>query len=547
MLKLLRQQVREQSFDLIKFARTNQGTCINQHPIVNKGDKVKEGQVLVDSFSLDGGNLALGRNVVCAFMSWEGCNFEDAIVISRRLVKDDAFTSVHIEKYEIEERDTKLGPEEITRDIPNVNEESLANLDEIGIVHVGAEVKPNDILVGKITPKGETEPSAEEKLLRAIFGEKTREVKDSSLRMPSGEWGRVIRIKVFSRDKHDELPAGVNNLVQVWVAQKRKISVGDKMSGRHGNKGVISTILPEEDMPFLPDGTPVDIVLNPLGVPSRMNIGQVLEAHLGWAAQTLGFKAINPIFDGADALTIEDALARTWIAWKAGAVNFNSENRGSARTDLEKVSEWLSSHGLDAKEIMDEEQKGVARKTSLYLWLEELGVGDSQQIRTLSDEDLEQLVQKVYKERKLYPPIFGKMELRDGRTGEIFNKPITVGNVYIMKLIHLVGDKVHARSTGPYSLITQQPLGGKAQFGGQRFGEMEVWALEGHGAAHTLQEMLTIKSDDVMGRAKAYESLVKGEDIQQLGIPESTKVLFMELRSLGFAVELLSEGENVSI
>ncbi|HUW44418.1 MAG TPA: DNA-directed RNA polymerase subunit beta [Dehalococcoidia bacterium] len=537
----------EQSFDLIKFARTNQGTCINQHPIVNKGDKVKRGQVLVDSFSLDGGNLALGQNVICAFMSWEGYNFEDAIVISRRLVKDDAYTSVHIEKYEIEERDTKLGPEEITRDIPNVNEESLANLDEIGIVHIGAEVKPNDILVGKITPKGETEPSAEEKLLRAIFGEKTREVKDSSLRMPSGEWGRVIRTKVFSRDNHDELPAGVNNLIQVWVAQKRKISVGDKMSGRHGNKGVISIILPEEDMPFLPDGTPVDIILNPLGVPSRMNIGQVFEAHLGWAAQTLGFQAINPIFDGADALTIEDALAKAWIAWKAGAVNFSPEDPGSARTDLEKVGEWLSRHGFDAKEIMDEEHKGVARKASLCLWLEELGIADSHQLRALGDEDLEQIVQKVYKERKLYPPIFGKMELRDGRTGELFDKPVTVGNIYIMKLIHLVGDKVHARSTGPYSLITQQPLGGKAQFGGQRFGEMEVWALEGYGAAHTLQEMLTIKSDDVMGRAKAYESLVKGEDIQQLGIPESTKVLFMELRSLGFAVELLSEGENVSI
>ena len=537
----------EQSFDLIKFARTNQGTCINQHPIVNKGDKVKRGQVLVDSFSLDDGNLALGQNVICAFMSWGGYNFEDAIVISRRLVKDDAYTSVHIEKYEIEERDTKLGPEEITRDIPNVNEESLANLDEIGIVHIGAEVKPNDILVGKITPKGETEPSAEEKLLRAIFGEKTREVKDSSLRMPSGEWGRVIRTKVFSRDNHDELPAGVNNLIQVWVAQKRKISVGDKMSGRHGNKGVISIILPEEDMPFLPDGTPVDIILNPLGVPSRMNIGQVFEAHLGWAAQTLGFQAINPIFDGADALTIEDALAKAWIAWKAGAVNFSPEDPGSARTDLEKVGEWLSRHGFDAKEIMDEEHKGVARKASLCLWLEELGIADSHQLRALGDEDLEQIVQKVYKERKLYPPIFGKMELRDGRTGELFDKPVTVGNIYIMKLIHLVGDKVHARSTGPYSLITQQPLGGKAQFGGQRFGEMEVWALEGHGAAHTLQEMLTIKSDDVMGRAKAYESLVKGEDIQQLGIPESTKVLFMELRSLGFAVELLSEGENVSI
>jgi DNA-directed RNA polymerase subunit beta len=537
----------EQVFDLIKFARTNQGTCINQHPIVNKGDKIKKGQVLVDSFSIDGGNLALGQNIICAFMSWEGYNFEDAIIISRRLVKDDVYTSVHIEKYEIEERDTKLGPEEITRDIPNVSEESLSNLDEIGIVRIGAEVKPNDILVGKITPKGETEPSAEEKLLRAIFGEKTREVKDSSLRMPSGEWGRVIRTRVFSRESHDELPAGVNKLIQVWVAQKRKISVGDKMSGRHGNKGVTSIILPEEDMPFLPDGTPVDIILNPLGVPSRMNIGQVLEAHLGWAAQVLGFRAINPVFDGADATTIEDALAKTWIAWKANAVSFNPENPRDARTDLEKVREWLSRHGFDAAEIMDEGHEGAARKASLCLWLEELGIGDNHQLRALGDRDLEKMAQKVYKERRLYPPIFGKIELRDGRTGELFDKPITVGNIYMMKLIHLVGDKVHARSTGPYSLITQQPLGGKAQFGGQRFGEMEVWALEAHGAAHTLQEMLTIKSDDVMGRAKAYESLVKGEDIQQLGIPESTKVLFMELRSLGFAVELLSEGENVSI
>jgi DNA-directed RNA polymerase subunit beta len=537
----------ERVFDLIKFARTNQGTCINQHPIVNKGDKVKKGQVLVGSFSIDGGNLALGQNIICAFMSWEGYNFEDAIIISRRLVKGDVYTSVHIEKYEIEERDTKLGPEEITRDIPNVSEESLSNLDEMGVVRIGAEVKPNDILVGKITPKGETEPSAEEKLLRAIFGEKTREVKDSSLRMPSGEWGRVIRTRVFSRDRHDELPAGVNTLIQVWVAQKRQISVGDKMSGRHGNKGVVSVILPEEDMPFLPDGTPVDIVLNPLGVPSRMNIGQVLEAHLGWAAQTLGFKAINPIFDGADALTIEDALAKTWIAWKANAVDFSPDNQGNAGTDLEKVGEWLSRHGFDAREVMDEGHVGAARKASLCIWLEELGIADSYQLRALSDRDLEQMAQKVYKERRLYPPIFGKVELRDGRTGELFDKPITVGNIYMMKLIHLVGDKVHARSTGPYSLITQQPLGGKAQFGGQRFGEMEVWALEAHGAAHTLQEMLTIKSDDVMGRAKAYESLVKGEDIQQLGIPESTKVLFMELRSLGFAVELLSEGENVSI
>jgi len=537
----------EKVFNLMKFVRTNQGTCTNQHPIVNKGDKVKKGQVLVDSFSLDDGTLALGQNIICAFMIWGGYNFEDAIIISKRLVKDDAYTSVHIEKYDIEERDTKLGPEEITRDMPNVSEESLSNLDEIGIVRIGAEVKPNDILVGKITPKGETEPSAEEKLLRAIFGEKTREVKDSSLRMPSGEWGRVIKTTIFSRDNHDELPAGVNKLIQVWVAQKRKIAVGDKISGRHGNKGVISIVLPEDDMPFLPDGTPVDIILNPLGVPSRMNIGQVMEAHLGWAAQTLGFKALNPIFDGADALTIEDALAKTWIAWKAGAVNFSPEDPGNARTDLEKVGEWLARHGFDAAEIMDEGHEGAARKASLCLWLEELGLGDNHQLRALSDKDLGQLAQKVYKERKLYPPIFGKMELRDGRTGELFDKPVTVGNIYIMKLIHLVGDKVHARSTGPYSLITQQPLGGKAQFGGQRFGEMEVWALEGHGAAHTLQEMLTIKSDDVMGRAKAYESLVKGEDIQQLGIPESTKVLFMELRSLGFAVELLSEGENVSI
>ncbi len=537
----------EHVFNLTKFSRTNQGTCVNQHPVVKKGDRVRKGQVLVDSFSIDDGNLALGRNVVCAFMSWEGYNFEDAIIISKRLVQDDVYTSVHIEKYEIEERDTKLGPEEITRDIPNVSEESLANLDEMGIVRIGAEVNSNDILVGKITPKGETEPSAEEKLLRAIFGEKTREVKDSSLRMPSGEWGRVIRTKLFSRDSHDELSAGVNRLIQVWVAQKRKISVGDKMSGRHGNKGVVSVVVPQEEMPFLPDGTPVDIILNPLGVPSRMNIGQVLEAHMGWAAQTLGFDVINPVFDGADAMTIEDALARTWIAWKADAVSFSAEDPGSAKLDLGKIGEWLSRRGFDAHEIMDASFTGAARKASLCIWLDEVGAGESHHLRTLGDKDLEHMAQEVYRERKLYPPVFGKMELRDGRSGEVFDRPVTVGNIYMMKLIHLVGDKVHARSTGPYSLITQQPLGGKAQFGGQRFGEMEVWALEAYGAANTLQEMLTIKSDDVTGRAKAYESLVKGEDIQQLGIPESTKVLFMELRSLGFAVELLSEGENVSI
>ena len=533
----------EQSFDLTKFARTNQGTCTNQRPIVKKGATVRKGQPLVDSFSIDNGKLALGQNVLCAFMSWEGYNYEDAIILSNRLVRDDIYTSIHIEKYDIEERDTKLGPEEITRDIPNVSEESLYNLDEAGIIRLGAEVKPNDILVGKITPKGETEPSAEEKLLRAIFGEKTREVKDSSLRMPSGEWGRVIRIKVFSRKNHDELPAGVNEFVQVWVAQKRKISVGDKMSGRHGNKGVVSIILPEKDMPFLPDGTPIDIILNPLGVPSRMNIGQVLETHLGWAAHILNFKAINPIFDGADAVSIEDALGMAWIAWQSGAVNLSVKNENGVVAEQGRIEDWLSRQGFDAATVMDSNHKGAARRASLCLWLEERGIN----ARDLSDDDLDKMTHKIYKEQHIYPPIFGKIELRDGKTGEPFDKPVTVGSVYIMKLIHLVSDKVHARSTGPYSLITQQPLGGKAQFGGQRFGEMEVWALEGHGAAHTLQEMLTIKSDDIMGRAKAYESLVKGEDIQQLGIPESTKVLFMELRSLGFAVELLSEGENVTI
>jgi DNA-directed RNA polymerase subunit beta len=530
----------EQAYELSKFLRANQGTCINQHPTVSKGDRVRKGQLLVDSSSMDNGELALGQNVICAFMSWQGYNFEDAIIISKRLVKDDIYSSIHIEKYKTEARDTKLGSEEITADIPGVSEDSLSALDETGIIRIGAEVRPDDILVGKITPKGETEPSAEEKLLRAIFGEKTREVKDSSLRMPSGEWGRVINVKVLSRENHDELPIGVNKLVQVWVAQLRKISIGDKMSGRHGNKGIISIILPEEDMPFLPDGTPVDVILNPLGVPSRMNIGQVLEAHLGWAAHVLGFKAINPVFDGADSTDIEDALARAWMAWEAGAVNLNSGNSANVATDMNKLGEWLSEHGFDITEVMDDKRKGVARRASLCLWLEGLGIN----AQDLSDRDLEQIVQEVYQNRRIYPPIFGKIELRDGRTGELFDQPVTVGEVYMMKLIHLVGDKVHARSTGPYSLITQQPLGGRAQFGGQRFGEMEVWALEAYGAAHTLQEMLTIKSDDVMGRAKAYEAVVKGEDIRQLGVPESSKVLFMELRSLGFAIEMLSAEEE---
>jgi len=526
------------SYKLERFVRTNQGTCIDQRPLVRKGDRVEKGQILVDTSSLQGGLLALGRNVVCAFMSWRGYNYEDAIIVSERLVKDDVYTSIHIEKYETQERSTKLGPEEITRDIPNVSEDSLGNLDDEGIVRVGAEVKPGDILVGKITPKGETEPSTEEKLLRAIFGEKVRDVKDSSLRMPPGARGRVLSMRIFSRDNHDELPAGVNRLVRVWVVQRRKLSIGDKMSGRHGNKGVVSIVLPEEDMPFLPDGTPVDIVLNPLGVPSRMNIGQVLEAHLGWSARLFGFRAVTPIFGGAETVQIEDELCRVWMAWQAQAVNIDP--KVTCAVDDETLGDWLSEKGFAAAEVMDTSKVGVAKHVALRLWL------DSQQVDATgaTDEEVEKMAKKVYEERRTYPPTFGKMMIRDGKTGEPFDQPVTIGGVYIMKLIHLVEDKVHARSTGPYSLITQQPLGGKAQFGGQRFGEMEVWALEGYGAAHTLQEMLTVKSDDIVGRARAYESIIKNEDVQSPSIPEACKVLFMELRAMGFAVELLNEEEE---
>ncbi len=442
------------TYRLRKFVRSNAGTCINQRPIVHKGDRVKAGQVIADGSSTENGELALGQNIMVAFMSWEGGNFEDAILISERIVREDLFTSIHIEKYEIDARDTKLGPEEITRDIPNVGEEGLRNLDERGIIYVGAEVGPQDILVGKITPKGETELTAEEKLLRAIFGEKAREVKDTSLRVPHGERGKVVEVKVFSRDAGDELPPGVNQLVRVSIAQKRKIGAGDKMAGRHGNKGVISRVLPIEDMPFLPDGAPVDIILNPLGVPHRMNIGQIMETHLGWAAEALGFKIATPVFDGA------------------------------------------------------------------------------------SEEDIEELL------RRAGLPDSGKVQLFDGRTGEPFDQPITVGYTYMLKLAHLVEDKVHARSTGPYSLITQQPLGGKAQFGGQRFGEMEVWALEAYGAANILQEILTVKSDDVVGRVKTYEAIVKGENIMEPGVPESFKVLVKELQSLGINVEVLNEDEQ---
>jgi DNA-directed RNA polymerase subunit beta len=441
----------EKTYELLKFVRSNAGTCINQRPIVSIGDRIVPGQVIADGPSSDQGELALGQNVLVAFMPWEGYNYEDAILISERMVKDDRFTSIHIEEYECEARDTKLGPEEITRDIPNVGEDALKDLDERGIIRIGAEVRPEDILVGKVTPKGETELSAEERLLRAIFGEKSREVRDTSLKVPHGEKGKIIDVKVFSREAGDELSPGVNQLVRVYVAQKRKILQGDKMAGRHGNKGVIAKVLPEEDMPYLEDGTPVDIVLNPLGVPSRMNLGQILETHLGWAAKMLGLHIATPVFDGARP---------------------------------EDVTEWLQDAGL---------------------------------------------------------PADGKTWLRDGRTGERFSRPITVGYIYMMKLAHLVDDKIHARSTGPYSMITQQPLGGKAQFGGQRFGEMEVWALEAYGAAYTLQELLTVKSDDVVGRVKTYEAIVKGENVMEPGVPESFKVLIKELQSLALDVKVLTE------
>jgi len=441
-------------YKLLKFVRSNQGTCINQRPIVRKGDRVKAGDIIADGPSTDQGELALGRNVLVAFMPWEGYNYEDAILLSERLVREDVYTSIHIEEYECEARDTKLGPEEITRDIPNVGEDALRNLDERGIIRVGAEISAGDILVGKVTPKGVTELTAEERLLHAIFGEKAREVRDTSLRVPHGTDGIVVDVKVFTRENGDELPPGVNQLVRVYIAQKRKISEGDKMAGRHGNKGVIARILPVEDMPFLPDGTPVDVVLNPLGVPSRMNIGQVLEVHLGMACKLLGIHASTPVFDGANEYDVFDTM----------------------------------------------EEAGLKRD--------------------------------------------GKTILYDGRTGEPFEREVTVGVMYMIKLAHMVDDKIHARSTGPYSLVTQQPLGGKAQFGGQRFGEMEVWALEAYGAAYTLQEILTVKSDDVVGRVKTYEAIVKGENVPEPGVPESFKVLIKELQSLGLDVKILSENEE---
>ena len=522
---------------VIKFSRTNQGTCFDQRPIATKGDLVQVGSVLADSSSTDHGELALGQNVLVAFMSWEGYNYEDAIIVSERLYRDDYFTSIHIEKHEMEARETKLGPEEITRDIPNVGETSLRDLDELGIIRVGAEVGPGDILVGKVTPKGETELTAEEKLLRAIFGEKSRDVKDTSLRVPHGERGKVIEVKVLSRENRDDLSPGVNDAVRVWIAQTRKISVGDKMAGRHGNKGVVARILPEEDMPYMADGTPVDIILNPIGVPSRMNLGQVLETHLGWAARGLNFRANTPVFDGAEDKAIEDALARVWFTEQAGASHLGPVD-GTPEVDYPMVDRWLEEKGYDPRKIFDETTIGAAQEACLRMWLTDEAEIDT---KDMTLEEMHQTALKVHRERRIAPPTFGKFELSDGRTGENFDQLVTVGSIYILKLIHLVEDKIHARSTGPYSMITQQPLGGKAQFGGQRFGEMEVWALEAYSAAYNLQEVLTVKSDDVAGRVKTYEAIVKGEPIGQPGVPESFNVLLKELQSLGLAVELLNE------
>ena len=522
--------------ELVKFHRSNQGTCINQRPIVDKGQQVKLGDVLADGSSTDGGELALGQNVLVAFMTWEGYNFEDAIILSNRLIKEDKFTSVHIEKHEIEARDTKLGPEEITRDIPNIGEDSLRNLDEDGIIRVGAEVSNRDILVGKITPKGETELSAEEKLLRAIFGEKARDVKDSSLYVPHGQGGKIIDVKVLDREKGDDLSPGVNKLVRVWIAHTRKITEGDKMAGRHGNKGVVAKILPEEDMPFLPDGTPVDIILNPIGVPSRMNLGQVLETHLGWAAKRLGFNAKTPVFDGAMDSAIEDELAKAWIIEQSNAIPSNTILDGDANNiNLQAIKVYLDNHDYSFDDIFVNRTPDIAREACLRIWLSENTDVDptNMNLDQMMDEAL-----RLNREHSLAAPVLGKSELYDGRTGDKFDLPVTVGYIYMLKLIHLVEDKIHARATGPYSLITQQPLGGKAQLGGQRFGEMEVWALEAYSAAHNLREMLTIKSDDEIGRVKTYEAVVKGEDVAQPGIPQSFHVLMKELQSLGLSIEL---------
>jgi DNA-directed RNA polymerase subunit beta len=581
----------ERTYILRKYQRSNQSTCIDQRPAVVKGQRVRKNDVIADSSSTESGELALGQNVAVAFLSWEGANFEDAIVISERLVQDDQFTSVHIEKYEVESRDTRLGPEEITRDIPNVGEDAIKDLDERGIIRIGAEVGPNDILVGKISPKGEKELTPEERLLRAIFGEKSRDVKDTSLRMPHGERGKVVDVKVFTREDNADLSAGVDMMVRVSVAQRRKITEGDKMAGRHGNKGVVSRVVPPEDMPFLDDGTPVDIILNPTGVPGRMNLGQILETHLGWASSRLGFRAVTPVFDGATESEIEAELARAWLidhAWnKLGeeawqwlreqeydpmSIEDDNEVRrmyleiwlGDRGYDVYRLisdylyarrsvlKEWLRDHDFDpemvlAFENVDPKSQTRSEKdvytvlTCLRVWLMDQG----EDISKLPDEALRGKAADVSMVKGVPVPILGKQTLRDGKTGEPYHRPVTVGIMTMLKLHHLVEDKVHARSTGPYSLVSQQPLGGKAQFGGQRFGEMEVWALEAYGAAYTLQEMLTVKSDDVQGRVKTYEAIVKGEPIEEPSIPASFRVLVKELQSLGLAVEALTDTGEV--
>ena len=485
---------KREEYHLTKFLRSNQSNCYNQKPIVSKGEHVDQGQVIADGPSTANGEIALGKNPLIGFMTWEGYNYEDAVLLSERLVMDDVYTSIHIEEYEAEARDTKLGPEEITRDVPGVGDDALKDLDERGIIRIGAEVRAGDILVGKVTPKGETELTAEERLLRAIFGEKAREVRDTSLKVPHGEYGIVVDAKVFTRENGDELSPGVNEAVRIYIAQKRKISVGDKMAGRHGNKGVVSRVLPVEDMPFLPNGRPLDIVLNPLGVPSRMNIGQVLEIHLSLAAKALGFNISTPIFDGADESDIMDTL--------------------ELANDYVNL-EWSAFKKKHGKELLPEVMD--------YLY---------------ENRDHRELWKGVPISRD------GKVRLRDGRTGEYFDSPVTIGHMHYLKLHHLVDDKIHARSTGPYSLITQQPLGGKAQFGGQRFGEMEVWALEAYGASYTLQEILTVKSDDIIGRVKTYEAIIKGDNIPEPGIPESFKVLLKELQSLGLDVRVLGENHK---
>jgi DNA-directed RNA polymerase subunit beta len=586
----------ETVYRLRKYNRSNQSTCIDQHPIVTKGQIISKGQVIADSSSTQYGNLALGHDVLAAFLSWDGGNYEDALLINEELLRQDKFTSIHIEKHEVEARDTKLGPEEITYDIPNVGEEALKDLDEFGIIRIGADVGPNDILVGKITPKGEKELSPEEKLLRAIFGEKAREVKDSSLRLPHGEKGKVVDVKTFTREEHPDLPAGVEKMVRVGIAQKRKLTVGDKMAGRHGNKGVISKIVPIEDMPYLDDGRTVEIILNPLGVPGRMNIGQVLEIHLGWAAERLGFRAVTPVFDGAKESEIQAELGRAWAIDRAWDIIG------------QRAWDWLREYEYDTEQLEDDdevrrlylhellkdsseynadmllESTTYARRAALGEWLRELGYmpndhllfdttdvqpeerrrRDANMINAalrlwmqwadpegepapegIDTKELYKLADRVMFNTGIPLPMYGKQTLYDGRSGEAYDQAVTVGMMHFLKLAHLVEDKVHARSTGPYSLVTQQPLGGKAQFGGQRFGEMEVWALEAYGAAYTLQEMLTVKSDDVQGRVKTYEAIIKGEAIEEPGIPTSFRVLVKELQSLGLAVEAITDTGEV--